>query len=81
MAGDYTIEDTTGDHSLQIGEFNPADGDMTSRPTGLANANTLWGYCAYCKWSVGAQSSTRSVRRAYERHLRAAAKKGATDER
>jgi hypothetical protein len=70
MAGDYTMHDPEAtDHFLQIGEFNPADGDAISRPGGLRGGNSVFGYCAYCGWSVGAQSTTRAVRRAYDRHL------------
>ncbi|WP_341935523.1 hypothetical protein MRBLWO14_001175 [Microbacterium sp. LWO14-1.2] len=76
MAGEYTTEDLVGDHHLQTGntggliDGNTLAGRAEARPA-------FWGFCAHCGWKVGGHDTTRAVKRAYERHLKAAARKEA----
>lgn len=74
MTGDYDITDPTAtDHYLQMGhagdsvDGNRLQGRAEHRPA-------MFGYCAFCGWKVGGMDSPRSVRRAYERHVKAARK-------
>lgn len=76
MAGDYSLEDEVGTHTLQMGQTgDKMDGErLNDRAEPRA---AMWGYCAFCGWKVGGMDTSRAVKRAYERHLAAAARKEA----
>lgn len=77
MTGEYTTEDRVGTHHLQLGSTGAVEKDGNALSGRTESRPGMWGFCAHCGWKVGGMDTTRTVKRAYQHHLVAAARKEA----